>query len=321
MLTGVHPLGAAARPTARAYSQPDLSPLEPADRAVLAAALDRTASRRFGSCMELIAALEQRGEKAAAPAARRRPRSTRPPAADPRGSRRRRGRRLAAAQARPVPLPAPARRAPAPRMRRPRLRESAPRCWRTSAAVGRPSWRKARDDALVYRAARIDEQPARAADKSAGWEIALRFHPHADSLLADVRIEARPLGCGPVRAKQLLDEAGPALLDALRTALQAHPDRRRQDRVPFDQPVDSAHRRGGRGAGDRDPRPRRDLSRTGMGLWLPVKPATRRVVIYSSPGGDAPPAPVPVAPGPPPTPRRTATRPGPSSWRGGLSTR
>ena len=95
------------------------------------------------------------------------------------------------------------------------------------------------------------------------------------------------------RARQLLDEAGPVLLDAVRNAVQAHPDRRRQDRVTFDQlvevrtaPEDGApemvlHARA------------RDLSRGGMGLVLPERPNSRRVHIFLSPGGDAPPVPVP----------------------------
>src|SRR5205823_3595966 len=111
--------------------------------------------------------------------------------------------------------------------------------------------------------------------------------------LADVRVEARPIGCGPARAAQMLDETGPALLDALRSALQAHPDRRRQDRVPFDQLVE-AHTFLEDGAPDAVVHARaRNLSRGGMGLLLPIRPATRKVHIYLSPGGAAPPVPVP----------------------------
>ena len=72
------------------------------------------------------------------------------------------------------------------------------------------------------------------------------------------------------------------------TRLQAHPDRRRQDRLRYDRPVviqtvvegeapQTIHARA------------RNLSRTGMGLFLPVKPSTRQVVIYLSPDGEAAP--------------------------------
>ena len=96
MLTGVHPLGASGKPTARVYSQPDLSPLESGDRAVLTRALDRTVSRRFGSCMELIAALDaQRGRQTGGRC--RRPQQDDSVEQSPCRSHRRRGRRLAAA--------------------------------------------------------------------------------------------------------------------------------------------------------------------------------------------------------------------------------
>ncbi len=148
-----------------------------------------------------------------------------------------------------------------------------------------------RDDTLVYRASRPED--LRAADKSSGFEVAIRFLPHAEPPLADVRVEARPVGCGPARARQLLDEAGPHLLDALRGALGAHPDRRKQDRVPFDQPV-MVRTLAEEGVPETTIHARaRDVSRTGMGLLLPVKPAGRKVIIYLSVADDAPPAPVP----------------------------
>ena len=200
MLTGVHPLGAGARPSARAYSQPDLSPLEPADRAVLALALDRTVGRRFDSCLALVTALEKQG---AAP---------QPPA-----------------HAASSPLAAEINEAaalilaeviadaaggwqlrkhglfryllqPGERLRHDCVArasaESAPAlltdfCRRWQAEPAAPL-----DGALVYRTARADEQPARTVDKSTGWEIVFRFHPHEDPCLADVRVEAQPIGCG-----------------------------------------------------------------------------------------------------------------------------
>ena len=62
--------------------------------------------------------------------------------------------------------------------------------------------------------------------------------------------------------------------------------------MPFDQPVmvRTIARTGGR---KRRSTPARDVSRTGMGLLLPVKPSGRKVVIYLSVADDAPPAPVP----------------------------
>jgi hypothetical protein len=289
MLTGVHPLGPTARPTARAYSQPDLSPLDANDRAVLARALDRTANRRFGSCAELIAALERGGaEKSAAPSGAGQTDAARgilaEVIADAAGGWQLRKHGLFRYLVQP-----------GERLRHDCVaragRESAPELLADFCRRWQAELVDVRDDTLVYRAGRPED--VRTADKAAGFEISLRFQAHAEPPLADVHIEARPVGCGPARAKQLLDETGPQLLDALRGGLGAHPDRRRQDRVRFDQPVmvctvaedgspeTTIHARA------------RDVSRTGMGLLLPVKPAGRKVLIYLSPGGDAPPVPVP----------------------------
>ena len=166
-----------------------------------------------------------------------------------------------------------------------------------------------RDGALVYRTAAGGRTAGPAPpDKSAGWEIAFPFHPHADSLLADVHVEARPVGCGPARARQLLDETGPALLDAVRSAVQAHPDRRRQDRVTFDQPVEVR-------TAPEDGTPEmvlharaRDLSRGGMGLVLPERPNSRRVHIFLS-GRRRAAGPGPVCASSDSSPARTATKP------------
>jgi hypothetical protein len=310
MLTGVHPLGA-GRPSARAYSQPDLRPLDAADRAVVARALDRTAARRFGWCLELVAALEAdaAGARSGDRAPTRGDRATAEAAEDP----------AAAILAEVVADAAGGWQArkhgpfryllrPGERLRHEFVarasRETAPallhdfcRRWEAEPAEGS-------DDALVYRAARTvgarsgDCAPTGAPTGAwsgdhapTAWEIVLRFRPHDEPPLADVRVEARPVGCGPARAAQLLADTGPALLKALRAALDAHPDRRRQDRVPFDRPVlvrtvpdDGApeavlHARA------------RNLSRTGMGLLLPERPPGRRVFVYLS-AGDAP-VPVP----------------------------
>ncbi len=294
MLTGVHPLGPIARPGARAYSQPDLSPLDAADRAVLARALDRTANRRFGSCMELMAALERGGgESPAAPAAVRAAEAGKAAAAasilseviaDAAGGWQLRKHGLFRYMVQPGERLRHDCVARADRESAPPLLADFCRRWQAELV-------DVRDDALVYRASR--PEGLLAADKSSGFEIALRFLPHPEPPLADVHFEARPVGCGPARAKQLLDESGPLLLVALRGALGAHPDRRKQDRVPFDQPVMVRILAEDGGPETTIHARARDISRTGMGLLLPVKPAGRKVVIYLSVAGDAPPAPVP----------------------------
>jgi serine/threonine protein kinase len=280
MLTGVHPLGANGKPTARAYSQPDLSPLEGGDRAVLARALDRNVSRRFNSCMELIKALD--GSAAGKPAVRAEPGQSESAesilaevvadAAD--GWQLRKYGRF-----RYLLLPGERLRhdcvARASRESALELLQDFCRRWQAELVDDR-------GETLLYRTT----------DKASCFEIALRFHAHETPPLGDVHIEARPQGCGAARTKQLLEETGPLLLDALRDALQAHPDRRRQDRLRYDRPVVIQTAAEGQAPQTIHARAR-DLSRTGMGLFLPVKPSSRQVVIYLSPGGDAAPTAVP----------------------------
>ncbi len=274
MLTGVHPLGVGGKPTARAYSQPDLSPLESGDRVVLARALDRTVSRRFGSCMELIAALD--GSDPDKPAVL----AEAQPTASVEG--------LLAEVIADVADGWQLRKQglfryliqPGQRLRHDCVarasRESAMELLQDFCRRWPAELVEERGETLVYRTI----------DKASGLEIALRFRPHETPPLGDVRIEVRPQG--PARAKQLLDETGPLLLDALRNALQAHPDRRRQDRLRYDRQVVIQTVAEGEAPQTIQARGR-DLSRTGMGLFLPVKPSTRQVVIYLSPDGNTDP--------------------------------
>jgi serine/threonine protein kinase len=276
MLTGVHPLGAAGKPTARAYSQPDLSPLESGDRLVLARALDRTASRRFGSCMELMGALDRSDAGKPVVVAE----SQQTPSVDS----------LLAEVIADVADGWQLRKQglyryllqPGQRLRHDCVarasRESAMELLQDFCRRWPAELVEERGDALIYRTA----------DKASGLEISLRFKPHDAPPLGDVHIEAAPWGCGPARAKQLLDETGPLLLDALRNALQAHPDRRRQDRLRYDRQVVLQTMAEGEAPQTIHARAR-NLSRTGMGLFLPVKPSTRQVIIYLSPGEDAAP--------------------------------
>ncbi len=280
MLTGVHPLGAAGKPTARAYSQPDLSPLEGADRAVVTRALDRTVSRRFNSCMELVAALEGgaagntvvSAEAELNDAAASILSEVVADAADGWQLRKHGVFRYLLQPGQRLRHDCVARAS----------RESAPDLLRDFCRRWQGEIVEEGSDTLLYCVV----------DKGSSWEIALRFRPHEAPPLGDVHIEARPQGCGPARAKQLLDEVGPVLLDALRNALEAHPDRRRQNRLRYDRTVVIETADEGEARQTIHARAR-DLSRTGMGLFLPFKPSSRQVLIYLTPGGDAAPTPVP----------------------------
>jgi hypothetical protein len=245
---------------------------------VLARALDRAVSRRFNSCMELIAALDGSdvGKTAAEPeqgdAVKTILAEVVADAAD--------GWQLRKHGVFRYMLQ------PGLRLRHDCVarasRESAGELLRDFCRRWQAELVDDRGETLVYRTA----------EKGSCWEISLRFKAHEGPPLGDVHIEARPEGCGAARAKQLLDEAGPVLLDALRNALQAHPDRRRQNRLRYERPVviqTAAQGEAPQTIGCRA----RNLSRTGMGLFLPVKPSTRQVIVYLSPGGEEEPTAVP----------------------------
>src|SRR5262249_5734310 len=78
--------------------------------------------------------------------------------------------------------------------------------------------------------------------RTSGLQVTVRFLPPDASLntLTPVGIEITAFGASNKRARALLEETGPKLLASLRTHLQAQPERRRQDRLPFDQPVPMA---------------------------------------------------------------------------------
>ena len=294
MFTGVHPLGPIARPTARAYSQPDLSPLDAADRAVLARALDRTANRRFGSCMELMAALEHGGEaSAAAPAA------ARPSEAAKAGS-------AASILAEVIADAAGGWQLrkhglfrymvqPGERLRHDCVaradRESAPPLLADFCRRWQAELVDVRDDALVYRASRPEDAAGRGQIVVFRDRFTVFTARRAAARRRAHRGAARRLrpGAGEAAARR----GRPTTVGRPARRPGAHPDRRKQDRVPFDQPVMVRTV-----AEDGEPETTiharaRDVSRTGMGLLLPVKPAGRKVIIYLSVADDAPPAPVP----------------------------
>ena len=58
-----------------------------------------------------------------------------------------------------------------------------------------------------------------------------------DNTLTPVSIEIVPVGCSGQQAAALLESTGPKLLESLRTHLQAQPERRREERLRFEQMV------------------------------------------------------------------------------------
>jgi hypothetical protein len=258
-LSGVRrraPLGAArAAPRARPAIDLDLDLLPAPDRPALARALGTDPGRRFASCVEFVAALEEAGRPAArAPAVPLLPVVP-----------------VTALAGEPVPaglvLPSaadlvgllacpagPGRTAVGPRGLRYTVRpdgawehrcpvQVVPGVLRLRAEGFRVQWNaravREADDAFVY-TLEVPRDPRRFWDRfsgrSAQLEVRLELPPPsaAGTRRAEATLRLRPVG---EQARAALEKVGVELLDSLRSYLQAGPEQRAQERWPCPQPL------------------------------------------------------------------------------------
>jgi hypothetical protein len=266
MLTGRHPLE-------NGTPEANLSPLPPADRPVLARALDPTPDVRFATCTELIDALECAGRDEAAGASAP-DRMIRAVLDDAAGSWQLREYGPVCAFILPgcclrhtfvARLPAD----PAGAVRD-GLTEHGP----VRVIV-------ASSDAIECRVQMTADGWRRLVGRPGGFTINARLFPRP-SLPPDYRevsVEVRPFGMSADR----LEETGPKLLDALRAALQADPERRGGDRFDCYRTVTV----GPCGGATLQARVK-DVSRTGIGLYVPCRPDSDQLNVYLSPGAGVP---------------------------------
>ncbi len=104
-----------------------------------------------------------------------------------------------------------------------------------------------------------------------GLEIEVKLTPpvRATQKLSEVLVVIRPFGCGGTRAKQLLEEMGPALLERLRLHLQARPDQRAQERLLWNPPLRVVPVVAGAMTADTIDCVGKDISPRGIGFFLP----------------------------------------------------
>jgi hypothetical protein len=88
---------------------------------------------------------------------------------------------------------------------------------------------------------------------------------------------ARPTNCTGARAVTLLDEMAAAVFESLRTYLHANPERRCQERWPFERDAEAVLEGAEEGAAVACRT--RDLSLHGMGLLLPCRPPQGEVLV------------------------------------------
>jgi serine/threonine protein kinase len=114
------------------------------------------------------------------------------------------------------------------------------------------------------------------------FEIQVRLaRPEAaDEALTEITVQIRPFVTDREQATRLLEEAGPVLLTSVRSYLQLSPERRREERLPFDRPVDVYPVQADPRLGQAIACQGIDISASGMGLWLPCRPPTPQLVIH-----------------------------------------
>ncbi len=106
---------------------------------------------------------------------------------------------------------------------------------------------------------------------------------------AEIQVRIRPGASASPEAVRLLDELGPELLESLRRDLQGEHERRRMDRVFWPHPVQVAFLHDTHPLGKTIPCLGKDLSLTGLGLYLPASLPSNHVRLVLSAGGEAAP--------------------------------
>jgi hypothetical protein len=132
--------------------------------------------------------------------------------------------------------------------------------------------------------------------KQPGLEISVRLDTPkvASTSLSEVTVQIRPVGCSREHGEKLLKEVGPVVLDSLRANLQANPERRIRQRLRYDKPLLVSSTFLNNQQGTPMQAKGKDLSATGMGLYLPAEPQTQEVSLHVSVPGKSDPVVVPA---------------------------
>lgn len=122
-----------------------------------------------------------------------------------------------------------------------------------------------------------------------GLEIKVKLNrPRvASTALSEVTIHIRPVGCNQEQGQRLIEEVGPLLLDSLRGSLQANPERRVRQRLRFDCKLKVSPIYINSTQGPAIEARGKDLSDTGIGLYLPHEPPSSEVCLYVPTGADS----------------------------------
>ncbi len=305
MLTGKHPFAATGvKGVSRMLAMPDLSPLPPGDRTVLQQALDRTPARRFSTCSGLLAALEALPASNSANGVSVTGKSGRP-LSDLEFSLSPVSRLLqdviACASGGCLLQEHGTFRyllQPGQSMRHGFVARVMPPTLVMTLEPFVKRWQaQLFDQGGDYQAYRLlfpADGRGSLKGRAHGFEVHLLFRsrPTLPPPLVEVRIQIKPFGCSVLAGDNLMRQTGPALLENLRGLLQAHPERRTEDRLPYDEPItvwpldaNGVEQMPLRGQG-------KDLSRNGLGFYLPRTPPSEQLHLFLSQNGRTVPVPV-----------------------------
>ncbi len=121
----------------------------------------------------------------------------------------------------------------------------------------------------------------RAVGKVPGLELTLRLQPtrNPGATLTNLMVSLVPVHCGPPKSDQILREYGPELIHRLRHYLQVNTDRRGAERFPYQQTVQVIPCQNGTEVGEPLLGQTKDISSTGLGVFLPSRPPTPEVYV------------------------------------------
>jgi hypothetical protein len=121
--------------------------------------------------------------------------------------------------------------------------------------------------------------------RTSALEVVLRFLPpdSGQSSLTRVSIEITPVGLTGDQVSSLLETTGPRLLTSLRSHLQAQPDRRRQERLVFEQEVPVTPVLENGRTGEPVAAQAVNISSGGMHLRMPVRPPEQLYIELTAP--------------------------------------
>jgi serine/threonine protein kinase len=128
-----------------------------------------------------------------------------------------------------------------------------------------------------------------------GLEVQIRLTPpRAAPSPIEVRVQIASFGCGRKHGAQIVQEIGPVVLQSLRTCLQADAEQRTQERFIWHQPLTVRPVLPDGGLGEVIDCRGKDLSRNGIGFYLPRALPTTQVYVELPATGDAPSVTIPA---------------------------